>query len=222
LKERTRMPADRKEKSRDAEAEAIFRALIRSKYARTILSDEDETEPPAEVYVTDEDAARMFVQIVANRIIKRYPNPRHGLENVQPIWLLVEGIRIELRLLQKRIDAALNQPPGFIKEFETGRIVLWELPPSVGAKLVKLFNLHFDSLPQLLRWSAAAYNARNAAKRDKSSHPPIDQASPGALRMFDIAAALTDPDTELPAEAEAWLIALRSELERLGYYELLN
>jgi hypothetical protein len=222
LKERTRMPTDRKDNSRNAEAEAALRALFRSEYAPTLLADEEETEPPAEVFITDEDAARMFVQIVADRIRKRYPDPRHGLENVQPIWCLVEGIRVELRLLQKRIDAALDQPPGFTKEFETGRIILWELPPSAGVKMVKLFNLHFESLPDLLRWSAAAYKAREAAKRDESSYPPINKASAGALRMFDIAAARMDPNTELPAEAEAWMGALRSELERLEYYDLLN
>jgi hypothetical protein len=222
------MPAGKKNNSKHTEAEeaeAGLRALFHSKYAPRIPF--EESDRPPEVFITDEDAARMFVESLSKLFKKRYIEPLRHLKGQrpfeqQPYGRLLETQRLDLRLEHVVLDEKLGQPMGFIRQLENGEIVPWHLSPAVGAEIADLYRHHIDLLPNLLRWSTAAYREREAAMQSGLSHPPIDEASPGALRMFDLAAARTNPNEKLPAEAEDWVAGVRSELEKRQAYDLLN
>jgi len=215
------MPANENDTTDYTEIETAVLKLFRSEYAPPIPSGERSGES-TEVYFTEEDLPRMSVRITLKIIRDRHPEPLHRVEDIQPLWRWVETVRLDLLLTPRRINNALNQPLGFIERFETGQIVPWQLSPGVGADIAILFRLHKEALRDLLRWSAAAYREREAAKQAETSHPSLNETSPGALRMFDIAAARMNPDAELPAEAENWFADVISELEQRQAHDLLN
>jgi hypothetical protein len=215
------MPANGKDKTDYTEIETAVMELFRSEYAPPIPSLEGPDES-MQVYFTEEDLPRMSVRITIKLIRDRFPEPLHNVEDIQPLWHWVETVRLDVLLTPRKINDALNQPLGFIERFETGQVIPWQLSALEGADIAILFRLHKDALRDLLRWSAAVYKEREAAKQDESSHPPLYGTSPGALRMFDLAAARMNPDAELPAEAENWLTEVISELERRQTHDLLN
>ena len=217
----TRMPGHKRDDSWHNEAEAALRALFRSEYAPPIPSEIEGADATPEVHKR-EDSQRMSVQFAADRIRNRFPEPVRRLEERYPFELWLEAVIQDLHLLPKKINAALNQGKGFVERIIAGEVAPWQLSAAEGADVVTLFRLHFDSLPNLLRWSVAARRMREAEAQSDLSYPPLDEAPPDAQRLSDMVAAHVDASPKLPGEVEAWLIELRAELGKRQAYDFLN
>lgn len=223
------MPDKKNENPMNTEDPMALRELFRSKYVRATSPFTEGGDVPFPVFITPEDAKRMFVHFAANLIRDQYPKPlRRALikelfkTDIQPYGRLLENVILGLHLLPERVNDALNKPQGFIERIISGETKPWELSPVEGAEVSDLFRIHGELLPDLLRWSAAAFKQREVARQKDQSLPQLDEASPEALRLLDIGAAAMNPDMELPGEAEAWIPKVLAELKKREADDLLN
>ncbi|HWT02900.1 MAG TPA: hypothetical protein VN256_21805 [Pyrinomonadaceae bacterium] len=223
------MPDEKNKDFMNTDDPTDLRELFRSKYVRAAPPFVEGGDLPFPVFIAPEDAKRMFVHFAAKLLRDHYTKPlRRPMvkelfkTETQPYGRLLETMILDLRLLTGSVNDALNKPQGYIERVITGETKPWELSPAEGAEISVMFRIHAELLPDLLRWSAAAFKQREAAGQSGRSLPRLEEASSEALRLLDIGAAAMNPGMELPGEAEAWISVVLAEIEKRQAYDLLN